>query len=65
MSSRTKATGASVNAYFDGGRFSGLPAVLLTWPFIELLPLTVPNIVAVPTSAVLNAALIYVKMPSR
>jgi hypothetical protein len=52
--------GVSVNAYFDAGRFSGLPAVLLTWPFIQLFPLTVPNIVAVPTSAVLNAVLIYV-----
>jgi hypothetical protein len=52
--------GASANAYFDGGRFSGLPAVFLTWPFIELFPLTVPDIVAVPTSAVLNAVLIYI-----
>jgi hypothetical protein len=51
---------ATVYAYFDRGSFSGLPAVLLTWPLIDFFPLSVPNIVAVPLCAVLNAVLIYV-----
>jgi len=50
---------ATVYAYFDRSTFSGLPAVMLTWPWVDYFPMTVPNIVAVPISALLNAALIY------
>ena len=32
---------------------------MLTWPWVDYFPMTVPNIVAVPISALLNAALIY------
>jgi hypothetical protein len=50
----------TVYAYFDKSDFSGLPAVLLTWPWIDYVPLLVPANVAVPLCAILNTALIYV-----
>jgi hypothetical protein len=50
---------ATVYAYFDKSTYSGLPAVLLTWPWVDYFPLSVPNIIAVPLGALLNAALIY------
>jgi len=50
---------ATVYAYFDKSTFSGLPAVMLTWPWVDYFPLKIPTIVAVPISALLNAALIY------
>jgi len=50
----------TVYACFDKSAFSGLPAVLLTWPWIDYVPLLVPTNVAVPLCAILNAALIYV-----
>jgi hypothetical protein len=47
-------------AYFDERTFSSLPAVLLTWPWVDYIPLILPSNIAVPFGALLNAALIYV-----
>jgi hypothetical protein len=44
---------------FDKSMFSR-PAVLLTWPWIDYVPLVIHTNVAVPLCAILNAALIYI-----
>ena len=49
-------------AYFDDRTFSSLPAVLLTWPWVDYIPLILPSNIAIPLGALLNAALIYVLM---
>jgi hypothetical protein len=53
---------ALLYAYFDLTTFPGLPAVLLTLPWVDYFPLAVPNIVAVTLSAVLNAAVIFLAL---
>lgn len=46
-------------AYFDERTFSSLPAVLLTWPWVDYIPPILPSGIAVPLGAVLNAGFIY------